>query len=62
MYGDSRVDQIAPERPQPCQRAFLVGASQFAVAHYIGRQNCCEFSVLGHNSTSTQTGVAQPST
>ena len=39
MHGDGRIDQIAPEHPQPCQRAVLVGAGKPAVSGYI----CCQY-------------------
>jgi hypothetical protein len=39
MHRDSRIDQIAPERPKPRQRAIFVGPSEPTVADYIRRQN-----------------------
>ena len=39
MCGDLGVDQFAAVRLQPCQRAFLVGAHQPAVAGNIRRQD-----------------------
>ena len=40
MHGDGRIDQIAAERPKPCQRAILVGAGEQTVSDHIGRQDC----------------------
>jgi hypothetical protein len=34
MDTDGRGDQIAPERPQPCQRSFLVAAGEAADAPF----------------------------
>ena len=48
MHRDSRIDQIAPERPKPRQRAIFVGPSEPTVADYIRRQNCREFPGLDH--------------
>jgi hypothetical protein len=39
MCGDLGVDQFAAERLQPCQRAFLVGAHQPAIAGNVRRQD-----------------------
>ena len=50
MHGDGRIDQIAPERPQPRQCAILVGAGKPAVSDHIRRQYCREFPGLGHDS------------
>ena len=52
MHGDGRIDQIAAERPQPRQRAILVGAGEPAVSDHIGRQDRREFPGLGHDSPS----------
>ena len=63
MHGDGRIDQIAPERPQPCQRTFLVGTGEPAVADHIRRKNGCEFPGLGHGSpfTGRQTSTSDHS-
>ena len=37
MHGDGRIDQVAPQRPQPRQRAVLVGAGKPAVSDHIRR-------------------------
>ena len=44
MHGDSGIDQIAAERPQPRQRANLVRAGKPAVSDDIGAENCGELS------------------
>ena len=49
MHRDGWIEQIAPERPQPRQRAILVGASETAVSDYIRRQDRREFPGLGHD-------------
>src|ERR1700674_1022750 len=40
MHRDDWVDQIAPQSPQPRQRAILIGAREAAITHYIGGENC----------------------
>ena len=47
------IDQIAPQRPQPRQRAILVGAGKPAVSDHIRRQNGREFPGLRHGSPFT---------
>jgi len=42
MLGDLGIDELAPVRLQPGERAFLVGPHQPAVAGDIGRQNGCQ--------------------
>jgi hypothetical protein len=54
MDGDYRVDQIAPERSQPCKDAILVGASKPAVSDHIRHKNCREFPGLGHGFAPSQ--------
>ena len=49
MHGDGRIDQIAPKRPEPRQRAILVGAGKPAISDYIGRQDRRKFPGLGHD-------------
>src|SRR5277367_9648 len=39
MHGDGRVDQVAPQRPEPRQRAVLVRAGQTAEPDDISRQD-----------------------
>ena len=55
MHGDGRIDQIAPERPQPRQCAILVGAGEPAVSDHIRRQDRREFPGLGHDVPSATT-------
>ena len=59
MYGNGRVDQIAPERPQPRQCPILVSAGKSAVSDHIRRQDRREFPGLGHDvpSATTQTST-----
>jgi hypothetical protein len=47
MYGDGRIDQITPERPEPRQCPILVGAGKPAVSDHIRRQNRREFPGVG---------------
>jgi hypothetical protein len=49
MHGDSGIDQIASERPQPRKCPLLVGASQLAVSGYIRREDGCEFPGFRHS-------------
>ena len=44
MHGDGRINQIAPESPEPRQCAILVHAGKPAVADNIRRKNSREFS------------------
>ena len=37
VHGDSRIDQIAAQRPQPRQRAILVRAGELAESDHISR-------------------------
>jgi hypothetical protein len=46
--GDSRVDQIAAQRPKPSERTIFVRARQPAEAHDIGGRDRRDFSVLAH--------------
>ena len=48
MHGDDRVDQVAPQRPEPRQRSVFVGAGEPAVAGDVGHQNRRELPGLGH--------------
>jgi hypothetical protein len=48
IHRDSRIYQIAPERPKPRQRTIFVGPGEPTVADYIRRQNCRDFPCLGH--------------
>ena len=42
MGGNPGIDNFLPDRLEPRQRAFLVGAHQAAVAGDIRRQDCCK--------------------
>ena len=53
------IDQIAPERPQACQRPLLVGTGKLAVSGYIRRKNGCKFSGLCHGSPFTTRRLAR---
>ena len=61
MHGDSRVDQIAPERPQPRQYPILVGASKPAVSDHVRYQNRCELPGFGQMCLPSADRLAQPS-
>ena len=50
MNSDCRVGQVAPERPEPRQRAILVRAGEPAVADHIGDQDCRKFAGLTHRA------------
>ncbi len=52
MDGDGRVDQIAPQRPEPRQRAILVRAREAAVADHVGDQNRRDLSRFRHAAPS----------
>ena len=45
---DGRGDQIAPERPQPCQRTFLVAAREAAEADHVSGQDSGELALFRH--------------
>ena len=46
--GDLRVDELAAERFEAVERAFLIGTHQPRVARYIGGKDRGETSGLGH--------------
>ena len=48
VHGNDRVDQVAAKRPEPRQRAVLVGAGEPAIAGDIGHQNRRELPGLAH--------------
>ncbi len=48
MHGDSGIDQIAAQCPQPRQGAILVRAGEPAEADHVGRQDRRKFACLGH--------------
>src|SRR4029077_12090184 len=43
-----RGDQIAPERPQPCQRALLIAAREAAEADHVSGKDGSKLSLFGH--------------
>ena len=59
MQGDGGGDQIAPKRPQPCERTFLVAARQAAEADHVSGKYGCEFPSLCHGSPLQKTRVAR---
>jgi hypothetical protein len=50
MHGDSRIDQIAAQRPQTRQDAILIRASEPAVADHIRAKDRRKFPGLGHRA------------
>ncbi len=48
MDGNGRVDQVAAQRPQPCQNAIFVGAGETGISNHIGRQNCSQLAIFAH--------------
>src|SRR5271169_241244 len=52
MHGDCRIDQIAPQRPQPRQCAVLVRTGESAISDHIRREYRREFPGLGHDAPS----------
>jgi hypothetical protein len=43
-----RIDQIAPQRSKPRERAILVCTRQPAVSDYVGNKYRCDFPRLVH--------------
>ena len=66
MRGDGGIDQIAPQSPEPRQRAFLVGAGEPAVADDIRDQDRRELPGSRHDEpsggmqNSTKIGEGRP--
>jgi hypothetical protein len=48
MDTDGRGDQIAPERPKPCQRTFLVAAREPAEADHVSGKDSGKLTLFGH--------------
>ena len=48
MHGDGGIDQIAPERPQPCQRTFLVAAREAAEADHVSGKDSGKLARFRH--------------
>ena len=55
VHGDDRVDQVAPERPEPYKSAVFVRPCKSTVAGDVGNQNRHELSGLGHDAPSRVT-------
>jgi hypothetical protein len=55
MQSDGRINQIAPERPQPRERVLLVGAGELATS---ATRNGCELSGLRHGCPSPHARIA----
>jgi len=49
MNGDSRINQIAAQSPQPRQDAIFVCASEPAIADHIRAEDRCKFAGLAHS-------------
>src|SRR5208337_641527 len=60
MSGDGGIDQIAPQPPEPRQRAILVRSREPAVADDVGDQDRRDFPGLAHSSGSP--ALRKPST
>ena len=52
MRGDGGIDQIAAQRPEPRERALLVGAGEPAVADDIGDQDRSDLPGFRHGAAS----------
>ena len=50
MDTDGRGDQIAPERPQPCQRALLIAAREAAEADHVSGKDGSKLSFAFRSS------------
>ena len=48
--GDGRIDQVAAQRPEPGERAILVGAGETAESDHVGGEDRGEFSRFGHRA------------
>ena len=48
MYGEYRIDQIAPKGPEPSENSILVRASKPRLADDVGDQDRRELPGLGH--------------
>ena len=48
MDGDCRINEIAPQGPQPRQRALLVGASEATESDYVSNEDSGKLSRFGH--------------
>jgi hypothetical protein len=59
MQSDGGVEQIAAERPQPRQRAILVGSGKLAVSGYVRRKDGREFAGFRHSCPSPPARIAR---
>jgi hypothetical protein len=50
MHCDRRIDQIAAQRPEPCERSLLIRAREPAVADDIGDHDRGDLSDFGHGA------------
>src|SRR5271155_6033031 len=50
MRGDSWINQIAAQRPQPSESSLLIRPGEPAVADDIGDQDRCNFPGLAHGA------------
>jgi hypothetical protein len=58
MHGDCRIDQVAPQGPEPGEDAILIRARKPGVADHIGYQERREFPGLGHGVGSRSRQIA----
>jgi hypothetical protein len=59
MHGEDRIDQIAPQRPEPCEHAIFVSASKPGVADDVADQDRRELAGLAHGATA-EAGKSPP--
>src|ERR1700688_766281 len=59
MHGDSRVDQIAAQRPEPRQNAILVSAGEPAIADHVRAKDRRQFPGLDHSASPPAPRLAQ---
>ena len=52
MRGDGGIDQIAAQRPEPCERALFVRAREPAVADHVRDQDRSDLASFGHGAPS----------
>ena len=58
MHGDGRVNQIATERPQPCQRSIFAIASKPAVSDHVRSQDRYELAGLNPRHASRRSDIS----
>jgi hypothetical protein len=59
MHRDRRVDQVAPKRAKPSQRAVFIRTGKSAKADHICGQDSREFPVLAHSAQRLLSTLAQ---